>query len=80
MTATNRQLKAVTEAIYENVWSHPDHDDCKIAAQAAIDASDAKYVPMLVEALKLYASIANGLNGPNGVAYKALQQLPEDLR
>lgn len=67
---------------------------CKELAQAAIAASDAKYVPMLVEALKI-ADLAfrNGSVGPNAEKEKArvlraahkkilraLSQLPEDLR
>lgn len=51
---------------------------CKELAQAAVAASDAKYVPMLVEALKKYAQPQKIV--PCGVAQQAIRELPEDLR
>lgn len=71
---TNRQLKAVANALIpygiNDMWRSQ-------AAQAAINASDAKYVPMLVEALKEIEAIGSATSL---LATLALNQLPEDLR
>lgn len=67
-------------------------DDAKRAAQAAISASDSKYVKGLVEALKsINIEIEDAVDRYNGtplqrlqlvkkISYHALQTLPEDLR
>lgn len=49
---TDRQLQAVTEAIADTGLHGMPLEDCEATAKAAIEASGAKYVPMLAEALK----------------------------
>lgn len=54
---TDRQTQAVAEAIRKDMqidgeWYHDNDIDCLSTAQAAIAASDAKYVKGLVDMLK----------------------------
>lgn len=84
---TDRQIKAVAEAIYRKMSI--DGSVCSVdAAQAAIDASDARFVPMLVEALRRLAYMPLGgdtatyfcgVNMQN-IAKQALAQLPEEYK
>lgn len=71
----DRQTQAVIEAISsgEHLGLRPLHE----LAKAAIAASDAKYVPMLVEALKAFQ---RGDARIQNIVAEALSQLPEDLR
>jgi hypothetical protein len=93
MQMTERELRAVAEAIKEQLPSFSvginnpnDVSNAKYAqaiseasAQAAISASDSKYVRGLVEALKLHA-VYMGSGFPVNGAARTLQNLPEDLR
>ena len=81
----NREIKAVSEAIYKAASDFADSGQpvtnsrtlTDLFTQAAIAASDSKYVKGLVEALKeINESTSYGCY----VAQQALQQLPEDLR
>lgn len=82
---TDRQTQAVAEAIYLERYgcSLPKSHQSPVIygrnielAQAAIAASDAKYLKGLVEALKYYEHLE-----PEGFKAKhALDALPEDIR
>lgn len=83
---TDRQTLAVARAIYNSYWQGkdkwPDATDNERAlnidmAKSAIAASDAKYVPMLVEALKEIESIGSPTSL---IASIALGNLPEELQ
>lgn len=97
----DRQTQAVAEAYLEYCLErtirakpqNPYKEMFEAGWKAAIAASDAKYVPMLVEALKFYAEIDNEIEKMRlgfaakqntkceaSVAGKTLAQLPEDLR
>lgn len=98
---TNQQIERMAEAISnldlpcmvdgQIVRVNPIY--WKLIAQAAYDASDARLVPMLVEALRdlLYVFGTNDNNDPLPLdesktlgcivkGYKALAQLPEEYR
>jgi len=97
---TDRQTKAVARAIYDSLreqvcLSFVLPSNCVKAAEAAIAASGAEHIPMLVEALKKCRDSANYISAnfmdidglPVGhigsiedLAEKALAQLTEDLR
>lgn len=92
---TDRQTNAVDEAIKSsfkhNHWVTV--EDCEAAAQAAIAASDARFVPELVEALqeiadqeckygaddKPYSEVDAAIHECKEIAKEALSKLPEDL-
>lgn len=90
----DRQTQAVAEAIFrvesgdKATWfGQPEYAKELYfeQAEAAITASDAKYVPMLVEALKEIMEFGKKDVSMRGEHYtwivdKALSQLPEDLR
>lgn len=74
----DRQEQAVTEAIKScDAFSHLSPVGSKKIAKAAIAASDAQYVPVLVGALR---KIAGDTSRAMTIAREALSQLPEDLR
>lgn len=82
---TERELRTVAEAIAldygwkpdELLNNRPAYMDFVSDAQAAISASDSRYVKGLVEALKEIEKIGS----PTSIlASIALQNLPEDLR
>lgn len=82
----DRQAQAVAEAIFrvesgdKATWfGQPEYAKELYfeQAKAAIAASDAKYVPMLVEALKAFQ---RGDARIQNIVAEALSQLPEDLR
>lgn len=83
---TNPQIERMAEAIYtaENTncyeWEElatSTQERFIAEAQAAYDASNARFVPMLVEALKYYRE-QEWLGGEDGVAAQALAQLPKE--
>lgn len=82
----DRQAQAVAEAIFrvesgdKATWfGQPEYAKELYfeQAKAAIAASDAKYVPVLVGALR---KIAGDTSRAMTIAREALSQLPEDLR
>lgn len=87
----DRQLNAVLGAIAEH--HSGGFTEALAIANTAIEASDAKYVPMLVEALKYYTDENNYWNVTDGGkcyeatnadqgdrAREALSKLPPELR
>jgi hypothetical protein len=84
---TPREIKAVSEAIYNDLrnqvcLSMVLPSNCNSAAQAAIAASDSKYIKGLVEALKEITNEEYKIEPAKpawGIATLALYKLPEDL-
>ena len=79
---TTRQVKAVAEAI-SNASIHSFANDGEHLAKAAIAASDARFVPMLVEALQninLATQHDKGNYALYVISQEALSQLPEEMR
>ena len=83
----NQQIERMAEAIEtealamgkENFSPESARPKTERLAQAAYDASDARFVPVLVEALKYYRE-QEWLGGEDGVAAQALAQLPEEYK
>lgn len=73
---SKRELQAVAEAMNDAYKASIGIDNL---AQAAIAASDSKYVNGLVEALKFYSDIKKSMYDKGEVAKRALMELPEDL-